>query len=256
MGLSIAAGVAFHDHAPGDAGGPPLLLVHGAGGSHLHWPEALRTLPGRRVIAVDLPGHGQAPRPGERSVAAYAGAVRGLLDALGIGRVVVAGHSMGGAVALTLALEDPDRVVGLLLVGTGCRLRVAPAVLAAAADPERAVEVADLVTRASFGAGASEETLRAHARALAATPRGVLHGDFEGCDGFDVTARLGEVRCPASVVVGSDDRLTPPKYATLLRERLPGHGMRVVPSAGHMVALEAPAEVAGAAEELLREVGG
>jgi pimeloyl-ACP methyl ester carboxylesterase len=255
MGLTIAAGVAFWDHAPGDARGAPLLLVHGAGGTHLHWPEAIRALPGRRVLPVDLPGHGQAPPPGERSISAYAEALLGLLDALGIPRVVVAGHSMGGAIALTLALEAPGRVAGLFLVGTGARLRVAPAILAASADPERAAEVAEITAAASFGPAVGPEERAAFARALAAQPRGVVHGDFTACDTFDVVDRLGEVRAPASVVVGSEDRLTPPKYAALLRDRLPGEGMLLVPGAGHMVAWEAPAAVAGAAETFLGALG-
>ena len=90
---------------------------------------------------------------------------------------------------------------------------------------------------------------------MAAQPRGVVHGDFTACDAFDVMDRLGAVRAPAFVVVGREDRLTPPKYAALLRARLPGEGMLVVPGAGHMVACEAPAEVAGAAATFLGALG-
>jgi pimeloyl-ACP methyl ester carboxylesterase len=251
MGLSIASGVAFWDHAPEGARGAPLLLVHGAGGSHLHWPIALRELPGRRVLSVDLPGHGVAPPPGESSIAGYAGCLLGLLDALGIPRVVVAGHSMGGAIALSLAIESPDRVAGLFLVGTGARLRITPALLEASADPARAVEVSETMAAFSFGPGVTGEERQAHARALAAQPAGIVHGDFTACDAFDAMERLGSVRAPAFLVVGQEDRLTPPKYSAFLRERLPGAGLLLVPGAGHMVAIEAPAAVAGAAAAFL-----
>src|SRR5512133_3755617 len=124
-------------HAPGDAGPhPPLVLVHGAGAASDDWPPELRALPGRRVLAVDLPGHGAAPGPAPGSVAAFASAVEALLDAHGIASAVIAGHSMGGAIALTLALERPARVAGLVLVSTGARLRVAPEALAFSASPE------------------------------------------------------------------------------------------------------------------------
>ncbi len=254
MGLSLAGGMAVHDHAPAGARGAPLLLVHGAGGTHLVWPESLRALPGRRVLAVDLPGHGEAPGPGERTIPAYAAAVIRMLDALGVARAVVGGHSMGGAIALTLALDAPERVAGLVLVGTGARLRVAPAVLEAAGDPARVREVAAIVAAASFGPDATDHARSEYAQEIAGQATGVLHGDLSGCDVFDVMGRLDAVRAPALVVVGTDDVLTPPKYAALLRSRLPGRALLEVPGAGHMVAREAPGPVTAAVAAFLDEV--
>jgi pimeloyl-ACP methyl ester carboxylesterase len=161
---------------------------------------------------------------------------------------------MGGAVALTLAMDAPDRVAGLFLVGTGARLRVAPAILEGSADPARAMETAEAMAAFSFGSRASAEDRAAHVRAVAAQPAGVLHDDFAACDAFDAMARLGSIRAPAFVVVGEEDRLTPPKYAAFLRERLPGDGMLLVRGAGHMVATEAPAEVAAAVAAFLDRV--
>jgi len=251
MGLSIASGVAFWDHAPDGARGAPLLLVHGAGGTHQTWPAALREMPGRRVLSVDLPGHGVAPPPGETTIAGYATCLLGMLDALGIPRVVVAGHSMGGAIALTLAIEAPGRVAGLLLFGTGARLRIAPALLEAAADPARKAEVSGMMAASCLGPAASDEARQAMARDVDGLAPGILHGDFTACDGFDAMERLGSVHAPTFVVVGQEDRLTPPKFAAFLRERLPGQGMLSVPGAGHMVATEAPAAVTAAAAGFL-----
>ncbi len=252
MAIARSAAGLFHaDSGPAPAGGPPLVLVHGAGGTRRHWPEEVRALPGRRVIALDLPGHGGSPGPAPDSVAGFARSVLGLLDALGLETAVVAGHSMGGAVALTLALTAPARVAGLILCGTGARLRVSPAVLQATADPAALAQAADAMARWSFGSLAGPALRREFVEGLLANAPGVVHGDFAACDAFDVMARLGEIRAPALVVCGTEDRLTPPKYSEHLRDHLQGARLELVPGAGHLVMLEAPAAVARAVEAFL-----
>jgi pimeloyl-ACP methyl ester carboxylesterase len=82
---------------------PPLLLIHGSGGSLFEWPAELRQLPGSRVIAIDLPGHGGSPPPPCDSVPEFAAVVAGLLEALEITRAILVGHSLGGAVAVLAA---------------------------------------------------------------------------------------------------------------------------------------------------------
>jgi pimeloyl-ACP methyl ester carboxylesterase len=241
-----AAGLSLSESRPRGAAGPPLVLLHGAGGTHRHWPEEVRTLPGRRVLALDLPGHGGSPGPSSTSIGAYAGGVLAALDALEIPSAVLAGHSMGGAVALTVTLEAPSRVAGLVLVGTGAKLRVSPFVLQATADPAALAASAGTMCDYAFGPGAGAALRREFTEGLLAAAPGVAHGDFRACDAFDVMARLGELRAPTLVLCGTEDRLTPPKYAELLRDRIPGARLELVPGAGHMVMLEAPARVAAA----------
>jgi pimeloyl-ACP methyl ester carboxylesterase len=241
-----AAGISVAESAPPGAAGPPIVLVHGAGGTSRHWPAEIRALRGRRVLALDLPGHGASPGPSLASVPAYARSVLAALDALRIGSAVLAGHSMGGAIALTLALDAPGRVRGLVLVGTGARLRVSKAVLETTADPGALAAAAETMAEYAFGPLGTPALRREFARDMAATAPGVAHGDFSACDAFDAMARLGELRTPALVVCGSDDRLTPPKYSEFLRDRIPGARLELVPGAGHMVMLEAPERVAAA----------
>jgi pimeloyl-ACP methyl ester carboxylesterase len=248
VGLT-AAGIAFEDHAPPGAAGAPLVLVHGSGGSGAQWPQALRRLPGRRVLALDLPGHGASPPPPERSVADLARRVLSLLDALSVPRAVVAGHSLGGAVALETALAAPERVAGLVLVGTGARLRVTPAILEAAADPARSGEVARAVAAVSFGPAAPPALAAAYAAEIAACPPGGVHADLAACDAFDVMERLGVLSAPTLVISGGEDRLTPPRYAAFLASGIRSARLATVPGAGHMLLSEAPGplvlEVAG-----------
>ncbi|MCZ7666067.1 MAG: alpha/beta hydrolase [Chloroflexi bacterium] len=120
----------FYAHHTSSPARHNILLLHGAGGSHLVWPAALRRLPDATVYALDLPGHGRSTGTGYAQISEYAAVVSQFIEALGLTDVVLVGHSMGGAVAQTLALHPPPEVAALILVGTGAKLRVAPAILA------------------------------------------------------------------------------------------------------------------------------
>ncbi|MDI7277557.1 MAG: alpha/beta fold hydrolase, partial [Anaerolineae bacterium] len=108
---------------------PPVLFLHGAGGNALLWGQVLEQLSGVTAIALDLPGHGRSGGAGSSTIAGYRQAVLAAADALGFERLVIAGHSMGGAIALDVALEAPGRVHALVLMAVTARLYVAPALL-------------------------------------------------------------------------------------------------------------------------------
>ena len=105
---------------------PPLLLLHGAGGTHLNWPAEIRRLAGYEIYAVDLPGHGKSEGHGEQTIAGYAQGIISWMDSVQLYRAFLIGHSMGGMIALQLALDSPQRVSGLGLVSSGARLPVNP----------------------------------------------------------------------------------------------------------------------------------
>jgi pimeloyl-ACP methyl ester carboxylesterase len=169
-----------------------------------------------------------------------------LLDVLELDRAVMVGHSMCGAIALTLALDAPDRVAGLGLVGTGARLRVSPSILQATADPEAFAAAAEGMADWFFGPSASPALRSEFAGGLRGLPAAVVHGDFLACDAFDVRERLGEIRMPTAVVCGDADRSTPPRYSEFLQAHIAGARLTLIPGAGHMVALEAPAATVAA----------
>jgi pimeloyl-ACP methyl ester carboxylesterase len=163
--------------------------------------------------------------------------------ALGLPPVVVVGHSMGGALALTLALDTPDRVAGLVLVGTGARLRVHPMLLEATRPGGAGVEELSGLMSSWYGPEASDRVRELATRSLASLDTGVLHGDFVACDAFDVMNRLDTIDRPALVVVGESDQMTPVKYGRYLADHLARCQLEIVPGAGHMVMLEQPAAV-------------
>lgn len=230
-------------HHPRKASNDALTLVclHGAGGSHLSWPPEIRQLPGATVYVLDLPGHGRSTGAGRRTVGEYVAVLVSFLEALDLPAAIVVGHSMGGAIALEMALLHPERVRGLVLVGSGARLRVAPAILQGILDDfEGAVK---LIGDWAYGPNAPDEIKRLSQQLMVETSPEVMYGDFLACDAFDVTARLGEVRAPTLIVTGAADRLTPVKFGDFLAQNIPDAQMVLVENAGHMVMLERPREV-------------
>lgn len=226
----------------GDAG-VPLLCLHGAGGTHASWYNAVKLLHRVSAVVPDLPAHGQSTGQGRTTVAAYAGVVTALLDALQLPQVVLAGHSMGGAIALWLALQQPQRVRGLVLAGTGAKLRVHPDILQAAKDG-RPIGAAS--TRPANAAPPATSSLPRQVRAGDSSAPEVIYGDWLACDTFDVMARLVEIHAPTLVLVGSQDSMTPAKYAGFLAKGITGATLVTIEGAGHSAMVDKPAEVAAA----------
>ena len=225
---------------------PPILLIHGAGGSYLHWATELRRLPGYHVLAPDLPGHGKSGGVGEQTIQGYAEAILRWMDALRLRPAIVIGHSMGSAIALTLALDSPARVRALGLIGSGARLRVAPAILEGTASETTFPATVQTITQWSFGSHASPRLKTLAAQRMSETRPTVLHGDFLACNLFDVMPRVEEIQVPALVLCGAEDKMTPPRYSAYLHEKIPNSTLKIIEGAGHMVMLEKPKEVAEA----------
>jgi pimeloyl-ACP methyl ester carboxylesterase len=199
----------------------------------------VRDLAQAPTYALDLPGHGRSEGPGRDSIAAYSDWLVAFFDAAKLQQAVLVGHSMGGGIALDVALRYPDRVAGLALIATGARLRVAPAILDTILENKEAA--VRLICQAAFGPEAPGEMERLGRRQMGAVPATVLHGDFVACDAFDVMDRLDGIRAPTLVVCGTQDQLTPAKYAVYLRNGIAGATLHLVEGAGHMVMIEQPA---------------
>ncbi len=230
---------------------PPVVLLHGAGGSRLDWPVELRRMPGVQVWTIDLPGHGRSPGAGRTTVAEYAEDVQAFLDAAQIERAVVVGHSMGGAIAQQLALDRSERVAGLVLIATGSKLPVEPS-LPERAQATPAAVIQWVVERAWHPATPAAQLALARER-LAQTAPAVLRGDFLACQAFDVRGREHEIGVPVLVIGAAEDRMVRPDFSVTLAARIPGARLVMIEGAGHMVTLERPTEVARAMMEWLGE---
>ncbi|MEW5986097.1 MAG: alpha/beta fold hydrolase [Chloroflexota bacterium] len=231
---------------------PTLLLIHGAGRTHVAWPAELRHLPQAAVYALDLPGHGRSDGPGRTAVGDYADVVLAFIEALDLQRAVVVGHSMGGAIAQTIGLRHHPAVRGLVLVGTGARLRVAPAILGPIlVNFETAVQT---ITSNEWGPQAPAGLIEEGRVALLQVAPVVLHGDYTACNAFDVMGQLERIALPTLVLAGTADKMTPPKFGQFLAEHIAGAHLVTLEGAGHNMMLEQPGAVAKAIGEFLREI--
>jgi pimeloyl-ACP methyl ester carboxylesterase len=231
-----------------------LVFIHGSGDSGRIWRLQEKHFGREHTFALDLPGHGERADTlaEEATVEEYAQAVHEIIsNELGLERPIIAGHSLGGAIALMLGLEHDKELGGLILMGTGARLRVHPDMLREAKKaPERARRyITELCVTQEHVTTIAVQLLQESAK----NGPEMLYRDLMACDRFDVMARLHEISIPTMIICGNEDRLTPPKYSHFLHKHLSGieHGARlhIFPQAGHYVMREQPEMVNRAIEE-------
>jgi pimeloyl-ACP methyl ester carboxylesterase len=187
-----------------------------------------------------------------KSIEDYASDLRAFLDALGLDRVVLVGHSMGGAIAQTLTLSEPERVSGLVLLGTGARLRVAPEFLEGIRIQfEQTVSLID----EWLWSPDTDSDLREKGKQMMiqAGPQ-VLLGDFQACDQFDVRDQVGNIVAPTLVLTGTEDRMTPARFGQWLADQISFARFVLIEGAGHMLMLERPLEIADQVGSFLAEL--
>lgn len=253
--------LAYADQGPG----PVVALLHGFPLDRTMWESQLTTLGSMyRVIAPDLRGHGETAAPdGIYPIEDMAGDVIELLDALKINEpIVLGGLSMGGYVALALAVRHPKRLRGLMLFDTRAGADTPEAARGreeAARKVEAAGSAEPVVTsllpklfspvtrerRPDLIARAEARMLRTPARAVAGALRGMAARP-------DRTGDLGRISVPTLVMVGADDALTPPAESRIMAEAIPNAELVEIPDAGHLAPLENPEPVNAA---ILRFLG-
>ncbi len=223
-----------------------LVFIHGAGSSSLSFYYQLRHF--RNSKALDLPGH-PAGRPCA-SIDGYLEWARGFIAARRYKNVVLCGHSMGGAIAMRYALQYPEELKGLILVGTGARLRVHPAYLEQCRE-SAADSPAWLQRQQSCFKGVApdiQQVLMMRAQEIGPT---VELNDLLCCDCFDVMEDVGNIKLPTEIICGGDDGMTPVKYADYLADKIEGSHREIIPGAEHFVQLQKYQQVNAAIEGFL-----
>jgi pimeloyl-ACP methyl ester carboxylesterase len=243
---------------------PCAVFIHGASHDHTVWNLLARWFAhhGWGVLALALPGHLRSDGPLLPDVEALAAWTWRVVDAAGVGRAALVGHSMGSLIALEAAGQQPERASHLVMVGSAYPMAVNDALLAMARDtPDAAMQrvnawsISTLASKPGFpgpGNWLHGGALALMRRVQAAAPAGVnvfLH-DFEACNryrgGAEAAAR---VACPTTMILGQSDVMTPPKAATTLAGALRAEVVRL--PCGHHLMGEAPDAVLAAVRQAL-----
>jgi pimeloyl-ACP methyl ester carboxylesterase len=224
--------------------GPAIVCIHGSAGNHHVYDPLLDALRGRRTLAINLPGRAGTDGPALATASELADFVGALIEQEVEGDYLVAGHSLGGGVALEHALGAPTGLVGLVLLATGARLRVHPMILELFEQIQKTGERPPSPPGV-YEAGVDPALIAWDEECRLLTPIASGGADWRACDAFDRVGQLGGIGVPALVVAGSNDMLTPPKYAQYLASEIQGSELQIIEGAGHMLVFERVPELAG-----------
>ena len=248
-----------------DANKPTALFIHGVLCDHSVWALQSRYMAnhGWNVLAIDLPGHCKSGGEAPASVEAAASFVGQLLDAAGLQKAALIGHSWGSLIAMEAAASLKERISHLVLVGTAFPMKVSPALLESALNtPEKAIAMVNTFSRATlsppngagswvFGAG-----MALGRRVLASNSQtNLLHAGFTACDSYaGGEAAMAQITAPVLFVLGEQDQMTPPKAAKGLVDAAKAAGQRVklqtIPN-GHNQMSESPDDTLFAIRDFL-----
>jgi len=224
-----------------------IIFIHGSGACGDIWRYQTDYFAGSH--AVSLPGH---PRGQTRkSVDECVDWLKKYIKGRGFKEVVLAGHSLGGAIVMMYALKYPQEVKGILVIGSGARLKVHPVFLtpceeAIKGNPREWYQMVEEMYRST-----PEDYKREMVEKQKAIGPAVMLNDFLCCDKFDVVNRVHEIRLPALIICGELDVMTPVKYANYLGDKMTNSKVVIVPQTGHFVLAEKPEVVNKAIEDFL-----
>jgi pimeloyl-ACP methyl ester carboxylesterase len=234
---------------------PTAVFIHGAQNDHSVWILQTRYFAhhGFNVLAVDLPGHGRSKGAALASVEAMAGWLLALLDAAGVDRALLVGHSMGSLIALEASHQAPRRISGLAMVGTTYPMKVSDALLETAKNDEpAAIDMVNIWSHSVMaqnpdcplaGVSTMGTARRLMQRMSAINPAQLFYTDFTACNAYaNGEAAARAVSCPVLFIFGSKDMMTPARSTKLLTSSIAGAKIVHV-DAGHQMMAEQPGAV-------------
>jgi pimeloyl-ACP methyl ester carboxylesterase len=219
--------------------------VHGSADNHHVYDRLLDAMQGRERYAVNLPGRAGTDGPALGSAAEMEAFLSRFLKSEVKGEYLVVGHSLGGAVAIEHALSSrSERLAGVVLLATGARLRVHPMILELFQQAATSGAAIPPVPPGLYAQGADPGLIADASKHRELTPIETGCNDWKAADSFDRMQDLANIQVPALIVAGTEDALTPAKYAQYLAAQIPDNELHILAGAGHMLVMECAAEIA------------
>ena len=250
-----AGGIGFiSGQWPLDPEKPTLIFIHGAALINIFWELQVKPLAEiANTIAIDLPGHGKSRSPGKKSIVDYAQSVLDFISLINAPQPVIpCGLSMGGAITQQLLIDNPDFFTAGILMNTGARLRVMPAIFEAVEKDYGSF--VKMLCDTAISKKSDAEKLSVKIKELTKCRPDVALGDFRACDNFDVVEKLGLIEVPVLVLAANHDNITPFKYGTFLERNIKNASLVTIKDAGHLSPIEKPDKVSEAIRDFLGKV--
>ena len=249
LGLPIA----YEDTGEGRA----IVFVHGACENSMFWNHQKILSDRFRIIALDLPGHGESEPSIEVeqiSIKRYSDIVSAFIAKVCPEKAVIVGHSMGGAIALTNVIEHRENLRGLVLVGTGAKLGVLPSIREGIRTKFDET-VKSVVGPRQFSSKTNLETIRFVTDEILKCNNAIAAADYEACNGFDVRQKLQTITLPTLIIVGEEDKMTPVTWSVYMKENIPKAKLVVMMDSSHLPMLERPSEFNRQLSEFVMSIG-
>ncbi|MFX0174797.1 MAG: alpha/beta fold hydrolase [Candidatus Hodarchaeota archaeon] len=225
-------------------------MIHGSGGSSIIWENQFNLKVNYNIIALDLPSHDKSDSFEEVSLDLYVDVVKKFIDSQSYKKVIICGHSLGGAIVQSFYFNYPNDVNALILVGTGAKLRVDPFILDTLKN--NYLEFLDSMPALAFYRKTPEEIIQKVVNKASQMHNMTVYNDFKICDNFDTMDKTQTIKIPCLIICGNADKLTPVKYSQFFKDKIKNSELRIIKDAGHMVMLEKSAEFNKTVENYLK----
>ena len=214
----------------------PIIFIHGAGNTSHTWFNQLNlNIEKYFPLAIDLPGHGRSEGEGSDNIEGYSNFIYSFINKMDFKNVILAGHSMGGAIVQDFSFKFPEIVTKIILVATGAKLRVAQEIL-------ENTKLGYSYNYLAYSNKTDNNIIKEAESEFSLTNPMVRYNDFIACNNFDMMDKIDQINISSLIIVGSDDLLTPLKYANFLHDKLKNSRLIVINEAGHSVMWEKPKE--------------